>query len=87
MLAALKFFEIMKKKLKKLINKLEKLPKCKLYLFFGLIFVIFIFLGLLIGYGISFYTIYNLKKYEARIKRETYQRINEKIEKYQEKFK
>lgn len=87
MLAALKSFKIMRKKLKKLIARIEKLPRSKLYPFFGLIFVIFLFLGLAIGYGISFYTIYKLKKYEARVRRETFERVNEKIQRYQDKLK
>jgi len=73
----------MKKRIKQAIKKIEKLEKKKFYKLCSFIFVVSLFLGLIIGYGINAYRIYQLKRYQAKVEKEMRERLTKKLERYQ----
>ena len=73
-------------KMKKLIKKFEKIERKKFYLLCLVIFIVCLFVGLILGYAIKEYKIYQLKRYQAKLEKEMEERLSKKLENYQLKI-
>lgn len=75
------------KKIRRYIKRLERLRGRPLLRLSFITFIIFLVLGLIIGYSINTYRIYKLKNYQEKVEREAKERISRKLEKYRLQIK